>query len=143
MLNTAHLHPMIVHFPIALIIVGFLAEVLSLFFKSEKCLSKTGFYLMILGTLAAVVAWATGQLFTNEPTQGQVMQVFARHETGALITMLIMILCSVFRIYIVIKRKEETDLKWIAFGIYLLGFFAVAFTGYMGGAMVYDYMMPL
>ena len=39
---------MIVHFPIALIIVGFFAEVVSLFFKSEKCLSKTGFYLMIL-----------------------------------------------------------------------------------------------
>ena len=88
MFNTAHLHPMIVHFPIALITVGFLAEVVSLFFKSEKCLSKTGFYLMILGALAAIAAWSTGQLFTSEPSQGEIVRVFEKHETGALITMI-------------------------------------------------------
>jgi uncharacterized membrane protein len=143
MLNTAHLHPMIVHFPIALIIVGFLAEVVSLFFKSEKCLSKTGFYLMILGTLAAIAAWSTGQLFTNEPTQGAVMSVFGKHETGAFITMVLMILCSAFRIYLIIAKKEESVLKWVVFGIYFLGFAAVSFTGYMGGVMVYDFLMSL
>ena len=46
MINTDHLHPIIIHFPIAIIIVGFAAEVVSLFFKKEKCLSKTGFYLL-------------------------------------------------------------------------------------------------
>jgi len=143
MFNTAHLHPMIVHFPIALIMTGFLAEVVSLFFKSEKCLSKTGFYLMILGTLAAIAAWSTGQLFTNEPTQGAVMQVFGKHETGALITMVLMILGTAFRIWLIVKKKEETDLKWVVFGIYSLAFAAVAFTGYMGGIMVYDYMIAL
>jgi len=71
MFSTDHLHPMIVHFPIALITVGFIAEVVSLFFKSEKCLSKTGFYLMILGSLAAIAGWASGQLFTEAPTQGE------------------------------------------------------------------------
>jgi uncharacterized membrane protein len=143
MFNTAHLHPMIVHFPIALIIAGFFAEVVSLFYKSEKCLSKTGFYLMILGTLAAIAAWSTGQLFTNEPTQGAIMPMFGKHETGAMITMLLMILCSAFRIYLVITKKEETVMKWVAFGIYFLGFAAVSFTGYMGGVMVYDFMMSL
>jgi len=143
MFNTAHLHPMIVHFPIALITVGFIAEVVSLFFKSEKCLSKTGLYLMVLGTLAAIAAWSTGQLFTNEPTQGEIVKVFERHETGALITMILMIICSAFRLWLVIKKKEETQLKWVAFGFYLLGFAAVTFTGFMGGTMVYDFMMAL
>jgi uncharacterized membrane protein len=143
MFNTAHLHPMIVHFPVALITVGFLAEVVSLFFKSEKCLSKTGFYLLILGTLSAIAAWSTGQLFTSEPTQGEIVGIFEKHETGALITMLLMILGSAFRIYLVIKKKEETTLKWIAFGLYCLAFAAVTFTGLMGGTMVYDFMMAL
>jgi len=143
MFNTAHLHPMIVHFPIALITVGFIAEVVSLFFKSEKCLSKTGLYLMVLGTIAAIAAWSTGQLFTNEPTQGEIVKVFERHETGALITMILMIICSAFRLWLVIKKKEETQLKWVAFGFYLLGFAAVTFTGFMGGTMVYDFMMAL
>ncbi len=143
MLNTAHLHPMVVHFPIALILVGFLAEVVSLYFKSEKCLSKTGFYLLILGTLSAITAWSTGQLFTSEPTEGAVVQIFDKHETWALITMIIMIVCSAFRIFIVVKKKEETDLKWVAFGIYFLGFAAVSITGFLGGNMVYDFMMAL
>lgn len=143
MFNTAHLHPMIVHFPVALITVGFIAEVISLFFKSEKCLSKTGFYLMVLGTLAAIAAWSTGQLFTNEPSQGEIVRVFEKHETGALITMILMIIGSAFRIWLVVKKKEETQMKWIAFGFYLLGFAAVTFTGFMGGTMVYNFMMPL
>lgn len=143
MFNTAHLHPMIVHFPIALITAGFFADVVSLFFKNEKCLSKTGFYLMVIGAVAAVAAWATGQLFTTEPVQGEIVRVFERHETGALITMIIMIIGASFRIYLVIKKKEETKLKWVVFALYLLGFGAVTFTGFMGGTMVFNFMVAL
>jgi uncharacterized membrane protein len=137
MFNIDHLHPMMVHFPVALIIVGFITEVVSLFFKSEKCLSKTGFYLMLLGTLSAIVAWSTGQLFTNHPDEGEILNVFQKHETGALITMLAMIVASALRIWLMAKNKEESSLKWIVFVFYLLGFIAVAFTGFMGGIMVF------
>lgn len=143
MFNSAHLHPMIVHFPIALITVGFIAEVVSLFFKSEKCLSKTGFYLMLIGALAAIAAWSTGQLFTNEPSQGAIVEVFEKHETGALITTILIVLCSIFRIYLSVRKKEESSLRWIAFGLYFLAFAGVTFTGFMGGTMVYNFMMPL
>ena len=141
MFNTDHLHPMIVHFPIALITVGFFAEVISLFFKSEKCLSKIGFYLMVLGSLGAIAAWSTGQLFTEEPTQGEVLKVFVRHETGALTTMILIVSGTIFRIWLIVKKKEESPLKWVAFGFYLLAFLAVTFTGFMGGTMVYDFMI--
>lgn len=141
MFNTDHLHPMIVHFPIALIIVGFVAEVVSLFFKSEKCLSKTGFYLLILGTLAAIVAWSTGQLFTDHPSEGAILSVFDKHKTGALITMILMIIASTVRIWLMVKKKEETQLKWVAFSLYFLGFASVAFTGFIGGIMVYNFML--
>jgi uncharacterized membrane protein len=56
MINSTHFHPMIVHFPIALITIGFTADVVSLFIRNEKCLSKTGFYLMVTGALAAIAA---------------------------------------------------------------------------------------
>ena len=143
MFNTDHLHPMIVHFPVALITVGFIAEVVSLFFKSEKCLSKTGFYLMVLGTLAAIAAWSTGQIFTDHPVEGEILNVFEKHKTGALITMIVMIIGSAFRIWLVAQRKDDTKMKWIAFGFYLIGFGAVTVTGFMGGIMVYNYMMSL
>jgi uncharacterized membrane protein len=143
MFNTAHLHPMIVHFPVALITVGFISEVLSLFFKSEKCLSRTGFYLMVLGALSAIAAWSTGQLFTSEPTQGEILSVFEKHETGALITMILMVIGAAFRIWLMVQKKEETQLKWVAFGFYFMAFAAVTFTGFMGGTMVYNFMMAL
>ena len=141
MFNTDHFHPIIVHFPIALITVGFIAEVASLFFKREKCLSKTGFYLMILGSLAAIAGWASGQLFTEEPTQGEILKLFLKHHTGALVTMILITAGTLFRIWLVVKTKEETHLKWIVFGFYLLAFAAVTFTGFMGGTMVYNFML--
>jgi uncharacterized membrane protein len=139
MFNTAHLHPIIVHFPIATIIVGFLADIVSLFFKDEKCLSKTGFYLMLTGTIAAIAAWSSGHLFTDPPTDGEFVKVFTRHETGATITMILMIIGSFFRTWLVIKKREESPLKWIAFSIYLLAVVTITYTGYMGGTMVYGF----
>ena len=143
MFDTSHLHPLIVHFPIALIIVGFFADAVYLFFKQEKCLSKTGFYLMILGTLAACAAFATGHLFTSEPTEGDMVSIFTKHETGALITIIIMLTGSILRIYLTISKKEENTLKWIVFVLYFLGTAAVSFTGFMGGTMVFNYMMGI
>ncbi len=143
MFNTDHLHPIIVHFPIALITVGFLAEVASLFFKKEKCLSKTGFYLMILGSLGAIAAWSTGHLFTEAPTQGEILKVFINHKTGGLVTMSLIVAGSIFRIWLMAVKKEDSPLKWIAFGFYVLAFAAVTFTGFMGGKMVYDFMIGL
>jgi uncharacterized membrane protein len=134
---------MIVHFPIALITIGFFADVIYLFFKDEKCLSRTGFYLMVIGAIAAIAAWSTGQLFTSEPTEGEIAKAFARHETGALITMIIMILGAILRVYLVLKKKEDTSLKWVVFAIYFLGFSAVTFTGFMGGTMVYTFMLQI
>jgi uncharacterized membrane protein len=141
MFNTDHLHPLIVHFPIALITIGFFADIVSLFFKSEKCLSKTGFYLMVLGSIAAVAAWSSGHLFTEAPTQGEILKVFINHKTGALVTMILIIAGTLFRIWLVIKKQEESSLKWISFGFYFLAFTAVTFTGFMGGKMVYDFML--
>jgi uncharacterized membrane protein len=143
MFNTDHLHPIIVHFPIALITIGFFAEVAALFIRKEKCLSRTGFYLMILGSLTAIAGWASGQLFTEHPAEGEILKVFQSHETGALVTMILIVAGTLFRIWLIVKKKEETQMKWIAFGFYLLAFVAVTFTGYMGGTMVYNFMIGL
>jgi uncharacterized membrane protein len=96
---------------------------------------------MVLGSRGAIAAWSTGHLFTEEPTQGEILKVFVRHETGALITMILIIAGTIFRIWLMVKKKEETPLKWIAFCFYFLAFIAVTFTGFMGGTMVYDFMI--
>jgi len=57
--------------------------------------------------------------------------------------MILIVAGTLFRIWLVIRKKEETLFKWIVFGFYLLAFVAVTFTGYMGGKMVYDFMIGL
>ena len=143
MFNTAHFHPMIVHFPVALILVGFLADVVYLFFKKEKCLSKMGLYLMVLGTLGAAAAFLTGHFFTFDPKEGSIVEIFERHETLALVTLIIMAIGTVIRIGVLVWKKEEPLYKWLVFGLYLLGAASVSVTGLLGGTMVMDYMMGL
>ena len=143
MFNTAHFHPMIVHFPLALILVGFLADVVFLFFRKEKCLSKMGLYLMVLGTLGAGAAFLTGHLFTIEPTEGSMVDIFRRHETLALITLLILCAGTLIRIGVLIFKKDKPVFQWLVFGLYLLGAAGVGVTGFLGGTMVMDYMVGL
>jgi len=143
MFNTTHFHPMIVHFPVALILVGFLADVVFLFLKKEVCLSKMGLYLMVLGTLGAGAAYLTGNLFTMEPTEGSIVEIFERHETLALVTLLIMTVGSLIRIGVLVFKKEKPLFQWLIFGLYLLGAISVGITGFLGGSMVMDYMIGL
>ena len=143
MFNTAHFHPMIVHFPVALILVGFLADVVFLFFKKEKCLSKTGLYLMVLGTLGAGAAFLSGHVFTTEPTDGAMVNIFEQHETLALVTLLIMAIGTIIRIFVLVYKKEKPFYQWLVFGLYFLGAASVGITGHLGGTMVMDYMMGL
>lgn len=133
---------MLVHFPIALIVVGFLADFLSLFFKKEQCLSKAGLYLMVLGTLGAIVAVLTGEFFTKD-LAGEAGNVQETHELFASITMYAMIIASFVRIYLIIKKKEATNLKWVAFALYGIGALAVSITGFFGGTIVYKFLIGI
>lgn len=143
MFNPATLHPMVVHFPIALILAGILADVAFMICKKEICFSKAGLYLMILGTLGAAAAFLSGEFLTSHPEEGEIMTIFEKHETGAWVTLIVMLIGSALRIYLVSAKKEETSLKWVVFALFLVGAVAVSYTGFFGGTMVYEYMVGL
>ena len=139
MFDSSHLHQMVVHFPIAIIMVGFLADLASLLFKKEKCLSTMGFYLEVLGVLAAIVAFGTGYFLTGEVPE-EAGPLREQHELFATLTLVTIILAAFFRILIVYLKKEETNLKYVAMGIFFLSFVFVGITGYLGGLLVINYM---
>lgn len=136
MFDSSHLHPMVVHFPIAIIMVGFLADIVSLIFKKEKCLSTMGFYLELLGALAAMVAFGTGHFLTGDTLEGA-GHLGEMHELFATLTLCTIIVAALFRILIVYLKKDETMLKYVAMGIFFLAFVFVGITGYFGGMVVY------
>lgn len=142
MFSLSHIHPMLVHFPIALVAFGFLADCSSLFFKKEACLSKMGLYLLIAGTLAALAALLSGLLFTSEMS-GAAGEVMETHELMAWLTVSALVITSLLRIYLLKQKQENISLKWLAFGFYAAAAVLVSITGFFGGSLVYNYMMPL
>ncbi|BEH00320.1 DUF2231 domain-containing protein [Bacteroides sedimenti] len=142
MFDTSHFHPMLVHFPIALVMFGFIIELASLFIKKELCLPKLSLYLLIAGTLATVVTWLSGELFTSEMS-GTAGLIKESHELFAFITMCLLIITSVIRLMLALGKKENGTLKWISFVLYGIAAIAVSITGFFGGTLVYNYMMPL
>jgi uncharacterized membrane protein len=142
MISTSHFHPMLVHFPIALVAFGFLAELVWVFYKKEVCLSKFGFYLLLFGTLSAIAAWFTGNFFTAEMS-GSAGEIKETHELFAWLTLGSLILALGLRIMLKVKNAEESNLKWLAFALYGLAAIFVSITGFFGGTLVYNYMMPI
>ena len=130
---------MLVHFPIALIVVGFLADFFVFFFKREVCTSKVGFFLMIIGTIGAIAAVLSGQVSPKELDQ-EAKYYQQIHILFASISMYIMIIASIFRAYIILLKKEINILKWVIFVLYGIGAMAVSIAGFFGSALVYKFI---
>ena len=142
MFSTSHLHPMLVHFPIALVSIGFLFEFAFLLFRKEVFLTKMGFYLLVIGTLSACATWLSGDLFTSDMS-GSAEVVRATHEQLASITVGILIATTVLRSVLLYQGNDTKSLKILAFLLYGLAALSVSATGFFGGTLVYNYMMPL
>lgn len=141
MFSLDHVHPMLVHFPIAFIYAGFLCELIYLFFKKEPLLSEAGFWLFCIGSITVAAAYASGALLTKE-LYGAAGAVQASHELFAEITTISALIGAAFKIYLKTEKKEDSNLKWIAFAIYLFTVVTISITGYYGGVLVYDYLIP-
>jgi uncharacterized membrane protein len=133
---------MLVHFPIALGLIGFLAELISSIYKKEICFTKLSFYLLITATLAALVTWLSGVLFTGEMS-GAAGDVKETHEMLAVISLVLLTVTSLLRIFIMVKKSDSVFLKWFSFLTYAAAAVCVGLTGFYGGTLVYNYMMPL
>jgi uncharacterized membrane protein len=137
-----HIHPMLVHFPISLVIIGFLADLVLIIYKKELWLSKAGFYLLLTGTIAALFSLLSGTLFTSE-LSGEAGEIRETHELMAWITVAILVIASVFQILLNIRKADTRYFRIISLLLYGLGALSVSITGFYGGTLVYNYMMPL
>lgn len=137
-----HIHPMLVHFPISLVIIGFLADLVLIIYKKELWLSKAGFYLLVTGTIAAIFSLLSGSLFTSE-LSGEAGEIRETHEMMAWITVVILVVASVFQMILNIRKADSRYFRIISLWLYGLGALSVSITGFYGGTLVYNYMMPL
>ncbi len=139
MFNTDFLHPMIVHFPIALLLVGFLSEILGLILKKEF-FTKTAFYLLILGTLGVVAAYVSGDIAGEGIAEtGALKNALELHEEAAKLSLWLMTAAAIIRIGFVFWKKYAGVYKWVSLILFLVGVLSIIRTGYYGGELVFKH----
>ncbi len=140
MFKLEHIHPMVVHFPIVLILVGFLSELVYLFFRKNNLFQEAGIWLLCLGAITVGAAYFSGAFLTDE-LYGTAGTIQSTHELFAEITVFSTLIGAIFKVYLKIEGKEESRLKWIAFVLYAATAILVSITGYYGGVLVYEYLI--
>ena len=137
MVESLHLHPMIVHFPIALLIVGSVSDLAGAAFKRDF-FSRAGFYLLLLGTLGVVAAYFSGNLAGEGLAEGGALkQALETHEGAAALSLWLMTATAVVRIFMVAGRKFTGVVRWISVVMFVVSVLSVARTGYYGGDLVF------
>lgn len=128
------LHPIFVHFPIALFVSAFLFELLSFLFKKEQW-GKTAFYTYVLAVFVSPLAvqtglWEAGRMHLKHPIV-DLHRAFAFLTMGSsLLSLLILWLSS---------KVGSKEFK-IAFRIFtVLMMLFVCVTAFFGGKMVFEY----
>jgi len=140
-----NIHPLIVHFPIALFLVGFAVDGLGWGLKRET-LKRVGLVLILLGALAAVPAVVTG-LAVEETVEEQIESLpggeaaLEAHEEIAIPTAGVLLVAALLRLLLEIRLNQPLARGLLA--VYLLAGLAgvgmLALTGLRGGELVYSY----
>ena len=131
------IHPMIVHFPIALLMTSVAFDALALRWRPEQC-RDASLSMLLVGVLSAGVAVVTGH-FEEEAVEhsGIPEQALELHETLGFATFWIFVALLGLRLAIRWSLIGEKHLLALAVG--LVGVVVLLVASYFGGDLVYGY----
>ena len=131
------IHPMVVHFPIALLITSVVFDVLAMRWR-HKSFQDAGFYTLIAGLLGAAVAVLTGAMAEEvAEDKGIPESVLEIHEALGYATLLFFIGLLALRLLMRWKLIKEIPALYLAMGV--AGIMILSAAGYFGGSLVYDF----
>jgi uncharacterized membrane protein len=126
------LHPMIVHFPIALIFASVALDWFGYCLRHPN-LTRAGFYTLVLGAMGAGVAALTGP--DHVSGDATVATLLANHQSFALLTVAIAVSLVAVRFLSAEGIQGRWALVYLACTLALLT--TLSLTGYFGGEMTY------
>ena len=138
MITATHLHAMIIHFPIALLLAGFLSEIIALFVKQDF-FHKAAFYLLLLGALGAIDAYISGTYAGSGIEEGPLKGPMELHQNAATITLWLAITLAVFQALVYYFKYNRRWVKWVMVILFAVLAGSVARTGNLGGELVYNH----
>lgn len=131
------LHPMLVHFPIALLFVSVLFDVAGTAFSRDS-IREGACWLLGFG-LAGGIAAAMAGMQAEEAVEkaGVAEALIETHETFAYITLGVMAVLFLSRLLLRIRFSTRALATYLAVAV--LGLIAVSATGHTGGTLVYQH----
>ena len=131
-------HPYIVHFPIALIILSFFYQCLTVFMPSRLPTQLT-LWALVPGVLATIPAVLTGEKAEGSLTDipEEVHDLIETHELFANITAWGGIILLCVWLYLVMKKVDNKQVQLLLLAFLGLLFTSVCVTGYIGGQLVH------
>lgn len=145
MISIALIHPMLVHFPIVLLLTATVMDITLLLLKkdltSRQCLPMVALTALLLGTLAAGLAAIFGDIALDKAISlGFPSDPLETHETLALITIAVFSLHCLLRLLAVWRKYPLRGLSgWVSTLPGLAGVVLLIITAYFGGELVYHF----
>ncbi len=140
----ADLHPMIVHFPIAIYLVYVVFEVVGLFMQEEH-FAKTAQYLLFIVLLTSVLSALTGNQaadMINDLKLNNYENIaieIEEHESIANLFIWFTVFLFVSRTYLLLKKNLIRKYRIIIAVISIIGVFLIWETAEHGGKLVYKF----
>ncbi len=124
-------HVVLIHFPIALFIIGVLFDFLAQW-KKQRLLAAAAYYNLLVAAIATVPVVVTGILAWQWELEGQKLKgiLFMHLVMGCLSTVLIWV---VWFIHTRTRRKQQEVLPGYRLPIEAVAVVIVALTGHLGG----------
>ena len=137
-----NIHPLLVHFPLALLISAAAVDVVSLACRCNKPLRESATLLYVLGTMAAAAAYLTGRAAAQAIwLPGMAQPVLGEHWDWALRTVWFFAIVTVVRLVLLRPSRRDPGLTIIA-AVALAGLVGIGLlleTGDRGGQLVYQH----
>lgn len=143
MIDLAHVHPMLVHFPIVLFMIGSSVELLALLrgrdLTSRQCLPSVALWAFVLAALAAIVTAMFGDAAREHATTlGFPSGPLEQHENLGWTTMWFFLVYAGLYLLAWWRRLPLAGGRgWIWFLVSVAGVALVIVTAYFGGDLVY------
>ena len=138
MISSTHLHAIVIHFPIALLIIGFLTELVSLFLM-KPFFKQMAFYLLLLGTFGTVVSYLSGDAAGEGMEGGSLGRAIELHEEAATIALWLTITTAVLYLLVFLFKYNTKWVRIVSVLLFACVVGAIARTGYLGGQLVYKH----
>ena len=138
MIAATHVHAMVIHFPIALLIIGFLSELLGYAIK-KPFFNQAAFFLLILGTFGTIAAYLSGDAAGEGMEEGSLGQAIGMHQEAAIVTLWSVVITSLVHTAILFFKYKNKWFIRISIMLFALSIGAVTRTAYLGGQLVYKH----